>query len=98
VLLHVALRGDSNSDGRVDFGDLLTLAQHYGQTGADWAMGDFDYNGSVGFADLLALAQNYGAPAIRRRTNTLTRPYGQGTRTSSATYGRLNRSGHASFR
>jgi hypothetical protein len=54
------LLGDTNLDGTVNFADLLTLAQHYGQSGADWQTGDFFYTGSVNFADLLALAQNYG--------------------------------------
>jgi hypothetical protein len=52
--------GDLNLDGTVNFGDLLTLAQHYGQTNANWVKGDTNYDGSVNFADLLGLAQNYG--------------------------------------
>jgi len=52
--------GDANGDGKVDFADLLTLAQHYGKSGADWGEGDFNYDGKVNFGDLLALAQNYG--------------------------------------
>lgn len=52
--------GDANLDGAVNFTDLLTLAQHYGQATATWDQGDFNYDGAVGFDDLLALAQNYG--------------------------------------
>lgn len=52
--------GDADSDGRVDFADLLTLAQHYGNEGS-WSTGDFNGDGRVDFADLLLLAQNYGA-------------------------------------
>lgn len=52
--------GDTNDDGKVDFTDLLTLAQNYGQTGATWQQGDFNASGTVDFADLLALAQHYG--------------------------------------
>lgn len=54
------LPGDTNDDGRVDFTDLLTLAQHYDQSGATWQQGDFNASGTVDFADLLALAQHYG--------------------------------------
>ena len=59
--LPVPQPGDVNSDGRVDFSDLLILAQHYGlSSGATWAEGDFNRDHSVGFDDLLILAQNYG--------------------------------------
>lgn len=54
--------GDSNFDNKVDFSDLLALAQHYGQTdGAKWSTGDFNLDGKVDFTDLLDLAQHYGA-------------------------------------
>jgi hypothetical protein len=53
--------GDANLDGKVNFSDLLILAQHYGvSSGAMWGDGDFNNDGSVGFDDLLILAQNYG--------------------------------------
>ena len=62
------LPGDANNDGKVDFSDLLILAQNDGQTsGATVADGDFDGDGAVGFSDLLILAQNYGhgmSPAV----------------------------------
>jgi hypothetical protein len=54
------LPGDANGDGRVNFADLLILAQNYGKTGATYSQGDFTGDGTVGFADLLILAQNYG--------------------------------------
>lgn len=54
------LPGDINQDGKVDFNDLLTLAQNYGRFYADWSMGDFNADGQVDFNDLLAMAQNYG--------------------------------------
>ncbi len=58
-----SLKGDTNGDRKVDFADLLTLAQNYGQDLA-WnggaGKGDFDRSGTVDFADLLTLAQNYG--------------------------------------
>lgn len=54
------LSGDVNNDGQVNFNDLLTLAQNYGQTsGATWAQGDLNGDGAVNFNDLLILAQNY---------------------------------------
>ncbi len=53
--------GDTNLDGRVDFDDLLTLAQHYNTTGTpSWALGNFDGTDAISFDDLLTLAQHYG--------------------------------------
>lgn len=54
------LYGDTNLDFVVDFDDLLTLAQAYGNTTTIWATGDFTYDGATDFDDLLKLAQNYG--------------------------------------
>ena len=54
------LSGDANLDGAVDFTDLVTLARHYGSSGATWSTGDFDADGTIDFADLTALARNYG--------------------------------------
>jgi hypothetical protein len=72
-----SLRGDTNGDRKVDFADLLTLAQNYGKDlgyeGGAWK-GDFDRDGKVEFDDLLTLAQNYGhsvaspLPAARGRS------------------------------
>jgi hypothetical protein len=58
----IPIPGDSNRDGLVDFDDLLTIAQNYGQTGRTFAQGNFDDDeaGHVNFDDLLALAQHYG--------------------------------------
>jgi len=60
VQIKYALYGDANLDGKVDFGDLLALAQNYGKTDAYWFQGDFNYDGKVDFSDLLKLTQNYG--------------------------------------
>ena len=60
------LAGDANGDGKVDFADLLILAQNYGKAPAAFTDGDFNADGSVGFDDLLVLAQNYCS-----RTQTL---------------------------
>lgn len=59
-LTHLAIYGDFDGDGTVDFKDLLILAQHYGQQDAGLSGGDADGDGTVDFNDLLILAQNYG--------------------------------------
>lgn len=51
--------GDTNLDRKVDFSDLLNLAQHYNTPGT-WATGDFNGDGMINFDDLLKIAQNYG--------------------------------------
>jgi len=61
VLVKYTLIGDANLDGRVDFDDLVRLAQHYNMTGRTWADGDFTGDGKVDFNDLVKLAQNYNA-------------------------------------
>ena len=57
--------GDANADGRVNFADLVALAQNYGQTGLTWEQGDFTGDGAANFSDLVLLAQYYetGLPA-----------------------------------
>lgn len=54
------LNTDFDRSGSVDFGDLLLLAQRYGQQGTRFSSGDADYNGTTNFSDLLMLAQRYG--------------------------------------
>jgi hypothetical protein len=55
-----AIGGDANTDGAVNFNDLVALAQHYNQsTGIHWTDGDFNRDGSVNFADLVTLAHAY---------------------------------------
>lgn len=62
--------GDANSDGHVDFNDLLIVAQNYGSTsGAVWDTGDFNDDGGVNFNDLLTLSQNYGEPNFNLNSN-----------------------------
>ena len=51
---------DTNLDGRIDFTDLLTLVQHYGQNNQTISDGSFDGSGEVNFTNLLILAQFYG--------------------------------------
>lgn len=57
--------GDVNSDGRVNFDDLVILAQNYGSTGRTYSQGNLNYSpdGKVDFEDLIILAQNYGSAA-----------------------------------
>lgn len=74
-----SLAGDANHDGKVDFADLLALAQHFGQTTAAFADGDLNYDGSVNFDDLLIVAQAYGhhvtgTAAVAAKTRRETRP------------------------
>jgi len=52
------LVADGNLDGKVDFNDLLILAQNTGSVTADWVHGDFNFDSKVDFNDLLLLAQN----------------------------------------
>ena len=52
-------RGDADLDGRVDFGDFLTLSASFSSTDAVWETGDFDGDGEVAFADFLWLAANF---------------------------------------
>ena len=54
--------GDTNLDGKVDFGDFLTLSGNFDES-ANWAGGDFDCNFQVEFSDFLALSQNFGFDA-----------------------------------
>jgi hypothetical protein len=62
VLVRYTLLGDCNLDGKVDFHDLVALAQNYNSAGGRiWSDGDFNYDGSVNFADLVSLAQNYNS-------------------------------------
>ena len=53
------LAGDANRDGKVNFSDLLVLAENFGRTDAQWEEGDFDGNTTVDFADFLLLAAGF---------------------------------------
>jgi hypothetical protein len=60
--LRTRLPGDANHDGKVDFADLVALAQHYGgapTTDDYYESGDFNGDNVVDFQDLVALAQHY---------------------------------------
>ncbi len=64
LLLRYTILGDADLNGRVDFSDLLKLAQNYESNGAYWYQGDFTYDSSVDFGDLLVLAQHYGSSLL----------------------------------
>jgi hypothetical protein len=53
------LPGDTNYDRKVDFNDLVSMAQHYNSGGHTFTQGDFNYDGFVDFNDLVILAQHY---------------------------------------
>jgi hypothetical protein len=55
-----AVPGDANYDGQVDADDAAILADHWGDSGATWAMGDFNLDGVIGAADASILAANWG--------------------------------------
>jgi CSLREA domain-containing protein len=60
VQVTTRLPGDANHDNKVDFNDLVALAQNYNMTGGKtWEQGDFTGDGNVDFNDLVLLAQNY---------------------------------------
>jgi autotransporter-associated beta strand protein len=63
VVAFDTLLGDTTLDGRVDFADLVNLAQRYNVADGHrvWFEGDFNYDGKVDFSDLVMLAQNYNA-------------------------------------
>lgn|GEM_PF-1623649 len=58
LIIRPALGADATLDNKVDFNDLLVLAQNLGSTSADWMHADFNYDSVVDFNDLLILAQN----------------------------------------
>jgi len=61
--LRTRLPGDANRDGKVDFADLVAVAQNYGTPGTPedyYGGGDFNGDDTVDFQDLIALAQHYG--------------------------------------
>jgi hypothetical protein len=78
VRVRFTLRGDANLDRRVDFTDLIALAQHYNQppSSDNWVQGDFNNDQAVDLIDLILLARNYGAslPASAVFSTVLVKP------------------------
>ena len=68
TLSFFVLTADANRDRKVDFNDLVILAQNYNTSGKTFSFGDFSYDGNVDFNDLVILAQRYNttlaAPAL----------------------------------
>ena len=61
VRVQVAVYGDADLSGTVDFSDLGIVISNYGMTsGATWSQGDFNYDGAVDFSDLGIVIANYG--------------------------------------
>jgi len=99
IEMKLARPGDANLDGKVDFADLVILAQNYGKTGMNWDQGDFNYDGTVNFADLVILAQNYGqsfVPAAAPAVSAVPEPSGWVAGLAAAMLGlcRQRKSGH----
>jgi len=63
VVVKFTLYGDATLDGKVDFNDLVKLAQNFNtaipQGSSAWNHGDFTYDSTDDFNDLVKLAQNY---------------------------------------
>ncbi|MDB5319419.1 MAG: repeat protein [Phycisphaerales bacterium] len=66
----VAIPGDANANGEVDFGDFQMFEQNFGQANARWSQGDFNEDGVVDTTDFTILMKNYG----RRQDGTLAPP------------------------
>jgi len=60
VAVKIAVLGDADLSGSVDFNDLNYVVGDYGMTGAHWSDGDFNYDGTVDFSDLNYVIGNYG--------------------------------------
>jgi hypothetical protein len=56
----LAIPGDANADGVVDFLDFQAIESGFGETNSRWAHGDFNEDGVVDSADLALLFKNYG--------------------------------------
>jgi hypothetical protein len=61
-----AVPGDANNDGLVDATDAQIVADHWGTSGAIWALGDFTGDGLVNAADASILAAHWGHGAGER--------------------------------
>jgi hypothetical protein len=57
----VAIAGDANFDGAVDYVDYVTIKRNFGlSSGADWAKADFDADGDVDYDDYVVMRDNFG--------------------------------------
>jgi len=60
----VAMQGDANVDGVINFADFLTVTQNFGQEGT-WRRGDFNGDQTINFNDFLDVSQRFGAVAAQ---------------------------------
>jgi hypothetical protein len=60
ILGTVAVTGDANLDGEVNFRDFMILTNNYGSDDASWRRGNFDGDAAVNFGDFLDLTRNFG--------------------------------------
>jgi len=58
------LKGDTNLNDHVGFGDFTTLSQNFGK-GREWTEGNYRGAGVTSFADFLILAENFGEQITR---------------------------------
>jgi hypothetical protein len=56
----LAMPGDANADGVVNFVDFQAVETNFGETNSRWSHGDFNEDGTVDRADFALLVQNYG--------------------------------------
>jgi hypothetical protein len=66
------LRGDTNLNDHVGFGDFTALSRGFG-VGREWTDGNYDGNDRTDFADFLVLSSNFGQ-RIQRQPQTATVP------------------------
>jgi hypothetical protein len=56
----VALMGDVNLDGIVNFRDFMILTNNFGSATTSWRRGNFDGDAAVNFGDFVGLARSFG--------------------------------------
>ena len=56
----LAMPGDANADGMINFLDFQAIEIGFGETNSRWSHGDFNEDGMVDSADLALLIKNYG--------------------------------------
>ncbi len=62
------LRGDTNLNDHVGFGDFTGLSANFG-TGREWSEGNYRGSGVTSFADFLSLSRNFGEAIARQPAN-----------------------------
>lgn len=67
------LKGDTNLNDHVGFGDFNTLSANFG-TGREWSEGNYRGSGVTSFADFLLLAGNFGEAIGRSEIESVPEP------------------------